>query len=35
MFEINNKDDKLRYDMIQIIKNLKKIDGIEEITRVS
>lgn len=28
---ITNKDDKLRYDMIQIIKNLKK-NGIEDIT---
>lgn len=31
MFTIKNKEDKLRYDMVQIIKNLKK-NGIEDIT---
>lgn len=30
-YNITNKEDKLRYDMIQIIKNLKK-NGIEDIT---
>lgn len=31
MFTITNKEDKLRYDVIQIIKNLKK-NGITDIT---